>query len=264
MQAEIRWVIINGMNASTPRYTIAAFYRFHDLPQGGLPRLRSSIRDLMRDQSVLGTVILAEEGVNSTICGTAEGVPAFLAEMSQILGFALEPKYSFVDAPPFRKIDVKIKPEIVTLKKEVDISLGAGTHVAPAEWNLLISDPDVVLLDTRNDYEFRTGTFENAINPSTEKFSDLPDFITQNLDPAKHKKVAMFCTGGIRCEKFAPYMRALGFESVFQLEGGILKYLEEVAPEQQLWKGECYIFDRRVTVDRALRPGGSPDLSQDE
>lgn len=252
------------MDAITPRYKIAAFYRFQEFRKDRLPGFRDKIRALMRENGILGTVILAEEGVNSTVCGTESAIDTFVSRLSATLGVPLSPKYSFVDSPPFRKVDVKVKPEIVTLKKEVDLALGAGTHISAAEWNDMISDPDVVVLDTRNEYEFRTGTFRNAINPSTEKFSDLPEFVSQNLDPAKHKKVAMFCTGGIRCEKFAPYMRSLGFESVFQLEGGILKYLEEVAPSAQLWDGECYIFDRRVTVDKTLRPGGSPDLSQDE
>jgi UPF0176 protein len=252
------------MDAITPRYKIAAFYRFQYFLKDRLPEFRDAIRKQMREAGILGTVILAEEGVNSTVCGTEAGIDTLIKSISATLNIQLEPKYSFVDTPPFRKVDVKIKPEIVTFKKDVDISLGTGTHISPSEWNTIISDPEVVVLDTRNDYEFRTGTFNNAINPSTEKFSDLPEFVSQNLDPKKNKKVAMFCTGGIRCEKFAPYMRSLGFESVFQLDGGILKYLEEVAPEEQLWTGECYIFDRRVTVDRALKPGGSPDLSQDE
>ena len=131
-------------------------------------------------------------------------------------------------------------------------------------WNRLITDPDVIVLDTRNEYEYKSGTFRNAVNPGTEKFNDLPTFIEQNLDPKQHKKIAMFCTGGIRCEKFAPYMKERGFEEVFQLSGGILKYLEEVDPDESLWDGECFVFDERITVGNDLRKGTSPDLSQAE
>jgi UPF0176 protein len=218
----------------------------------------------MRDLDILGTVIIASEGVNSTVCGGEDNISDFVERLSELLGIRIEPKYSYAETRPFRKIDVKIKPEIVTLKKEVDIKLGVGTHVHPSDWNEIISDPEVIVLDTRNDYEYNTGTFERAINPGTEKFSELPEFVAENLDPVKHKKVAMFCTGGIRCEKFAPYMRSLGFESVYQLEGGILKYLEEVPPHEQQWRGECYVFDTRVTVDNSLNPGNSSDLSQGE
>lgn len=246
-------------------WKIAAFYRFFEIGSGRrLERLCSKIRNEVRVRGIVGTVILAHEGINSTICGSADAVDGFLVWLSAEVAQELTPKFSYADELPFRKVDVKIKPEIVTLKRNVDISLGAGTHVRPEEWNRIISDPDVVVLDTRNDYEFHTGTFDRAINPETEKFSDLPEYIEKNLDPAKHKKVAMFCTGGIRCEKFAPYMRSLGFENVFQLEGGILKYLEEVPEDQQLWRGECYVFDTRVSVDARLRPAERADLSQEK
>ena len=247
------------------RMKIASFYKFLDLgPEDELQVLRMSIRKTMRHLGVLGTVILASEGINSTVCGPGEDVDRFLSWLSAELSAELELKVSFSDTPPFRKVDVKVKPEIVTLKMEVDIALGDGTHIGPKDWNDLISDPEVLVLDTRNDYEFKTGTFERALNPGTNKFSELPDFVSANLDPAKHKRVAMFCTGGIRCEKFAPYMRSLGFENVYQLEGGILKYLEEVPTADQLWRGECFVFDTRISVNEALEPGTSVDLSQEE
>lgn len=251
------------MNAG--KLKIAAFYRFLELgPEERLAAMREATKRAMEAGEILGTVIFASEGVNSTVCGTSDELDIFVDWLSEAIGEKLAPKYSYADESPFRKIDVKIKPEIVTLKREVDLSLGAGTHVRPEDWNRIISDPEVVVLDTRNDYEFRTGTFDNAINPKTEKFSELPEFVAQNLDPNKHKKVAMFCTGGIRCEKFAPYMKSLGFESVFQLEGGILKYLEEVPADEQLWRGDCYVFDTRVSVDPELRPADSADLSQEQ
>jgi UPF0176 protein len=249
---------------SALQYKIAAFYKFVDLRGRDLPGLRDDVRKEMQDRGIVGTVILAAEGINSTIWGLEDELHRFVTELSSLLSSNISPKYSYNDTPPFRKIDVKIKPEIVTLRKEVDIDLGHGTHVPAAEWNEIISDPDVIVLDTRNDYEFNTGTFEGAINPGTEKFSELPEYVAENLDPAKHKKIAMFCTGGIRCEKFAPYMRSLGFENVYQLEGGILKYLEEVPASEQRWRGECYVFDTRVTVDNALNSGNSSDLSQGE
>lgn len=249
---------------SVVQHKIAAFYKFVDLRGRNLPGLRDDVRKEMQDRGIVGTVILAAEGINATICGRADDIDRFVTELSLMLASNISPKYSYSDTPPFRKIDVKIKPEIVTLKKEVDIELGHGTHVSSHEWNEIISDPEVVVLDTRNDYEFKTGTFERAINPGTEKFSELPEYVAENLDPTKHKKVAMFCTGGIRCEKFAPYMRSLGFENVYQLQGGILKYLEEVPASEQRWSGECYVFDTRVTVDNALNPGNSSDLSQGE
>src|SRR5204863_4142566 len=161
---------------------------------------------------------------NSTVCGGREDIDAFVAVAETILDTKLVFKSSFHDACPFRKVDVKIKPEIVTLKKRVDISKGEGTHVRPDRWNDVIADPSVVIVDTRNDYEYKNGTFKGAINPGTVKFSELPDFVSKNLDPNVHHKVAMFCTGGIRCEKFAPYMKQLGFDEVYQLEGGILRY----------------------------------------
>lgn len=249
---------------SVLQYKIAAFYKFLDLRGRDLTVLRNDIGKAMQDRGIVGTVIFAAEGINSTICGREDDVDGFVVDLSNLLCSDIKPKYSYSDEPPFKKIDVKIKAEIVTLKKEVDIELGSGTHVRPSEWNEIISDPEVIVLDTRNDYEFKTGTFERAINPGTEKFSELPDYVAENLDPTKHKKIAMFCTGGIRCEKFAPYMRSLGFENVYQLEGGILKYLEEVPTNEQRWRGECYVFDTRVTVDNSLYPGNSSDLSQGE
>ena len=243
---------------------IAAFYRFCDLEAlGDLRELRQRVRAEMRERKILGTVILASEGFNATVCGFPDDLDRFLEELSSIFATPIKAKFSFCDVQPFRKVDVKVKPEIVTLKKPVDRSLAEGTHVSAEDWNRLIADPEVMVLDTRNDYEFRTGTFERAINPSTEKFSDLPEFVAQNLDPDKYPKVAMFCTGGIRCEKFAPYMKGLGFREVYQLEGGILKYLERVPKDEQLWRGECFVFDSRVSVNERLEPGVSEDLSQE-
>ena len=243
-------------------YLIITFYEFKRFEHDRLGALKTSLRAAMREHSIKGTIILATEGFNATVCGAPATVEQFVIEAETILHTTVRFKSSIHPNRPFRKIDVKIKPEIVTLKQTVDMSLGDGTHVNAAAWNDLISDPSVVVLDTRNDYEYRTGTFRRALNPGTGKFSELPAFVAEHLDPEKQQRVAMFCTGGIRCEKFAPYLRQRGFKEVFQLEGGILKYLEETPPDDSLWEGECFVFDDRISVDRSLRKGESPDRSQ--
>jgi len=242
---------------------IIAFYEFKDMPAvAPLAELKPRLKEAMLDNGVNGTIIIAEEGYNGMICGESDAVPGFIAAAEAILVTTLDVKRSVHEEPTFRKTEVRIKPEIVTLKQPVDISLGAGTHVSPSEWNDIISDPETLILDTRNEYEFATGTFKGAVDPKTTKFSDLPDYVTRELDPERHKRVAMFCTGGIRCEKFAPYMKQLGFKEVFQLEGGILKYLETVPPEESLWEGECFVFDERISVDHSLAKGVIEDHSQ--
>lgn len=249
--------------ATSNNFQIITFYEFKPMGDADrLSELRGELRSLMAELEMRGTIILAAEGFNSTVCGTPDAITRFIVEANRILDTELRTKSSFYDEMPFRKIDVKIKPEIVTLKKQVDISLGAGTHVSIGEWNKLISDEETLVLDTRNDYEYQNGTFRRAINPRTEKFSELPGFVAANFDPAKHKSIAMFCTGGIRCEKFAPYMKQIGFENIYQLEGGILKYLEDVSPDESLWEGECFVFDDRRTVDERLEKGTGPDYSQ--
>jgi UPF0176 protein len=245
------------------RFQIISFYEFKPLgPIDRLNSLRSVLREILLRRSIFGTIILAEEGFNASLCGPPENVEPFIAEIEVILDTKIEPKSCLNDRSPFRKHEVKIKREIVTLKRPVDISLGVGTHVDPRDWNKVITDPEVLVLDTRNDYEFQTGTFRNAVNPKTVKFSELPGFVEEKLDPAKHKKVAMFCTGGIRCEKFVPFMKERGFSEVFQLRGGILKYFEEVPADEQLWEGECFVFDERITLNKSLEKGAAPDLSQ--
>ncbi len=243
-------------------FQIITFYEFKTFELERLTGLVTSLRETMQANSIRGTFILAEEGFNATVCGEPQNVNQFIRAAEQMLETTLRPKSSFHEECPFRKIDVKVKPEIVTLKRTVDILTGAGTHVGPAQWNELISDPSVIVVDARNDYEFKNGTFKRALNPGTEKFSDLPKFVAENLDPEIHQKVAMFCTGGIRCEKFAPYIKGLGFREVFQLDGGILKYMEEVPPVDSLFEGECFVFDDRRTVNENLKKGVGPDYSQ--
>lgn len=241
---------------------IITFYEFKNFGAiENLEAIKKSLEDAMRAFSVLGTIIIACEGFNSTVCGAPRDIENFTAEAGRILETRLNYKSSFHREQPFHKIKVKIKPEIVTLKKAVKIERGRGTHAPAADWNAIISDPETVVLDARNDYEFRAGTFKNAVNPQTEKFSDLPEFVGKNLNPQTHKKIAMFCTGGIRCEKFVPYLKELGFETVYQLDGGILKYLEQTARSESLWTGECFVFDERTTVDERLQKGSAADLS---
>ena len=244
------------------KFQIITFYEFRTFTLERLASLKRSLREAMKANAIKGTFILAEEGFNAAVCGELADTESFIQAVEEILSTKLRLKTSFHAESPFRKIDVKIKPEIVTLKKKVNIAKGVGTHVGPAEWNEIISDASVVVLDARNDYEFKNGTFRRAVNPGTEKFSDLPAFVAENLDPKVHQKVAMFCTGGIRCEKFAPYMKELGFKEVFQLDGGILRYLEETDGDESLWQGECFVFDERRTVDRKLAKGVEPDHSQ--
>lgn len=219
--------------------------------------LRSPLLSCMENNGVKGTLLLANEGINGTISGSQEGIETVLAFLNQddrLAGATY--KLSYHDENPFQRTKVKLKKEIVTMGVEgIDPNQVVGTYVKPKDWNALISDPDVLLVDTRNDYEIEIGTFENAVNPNTENFRQFPDYVKKNLDKNKHKKVAMFCTGGIRCEKSTAYMKEQGFEEVYHLEGGILKYLEEVPATETMWKGECFVFDNRVAVNHDLERG---------
>jgi UPF0176 protein len=241
------------------KYQIITFYKFMKL--SNLEEIRDLLKSAMAQHSVYGTFIIAEEGFNSTVCGQPQDIRRFIQEIAQIFDSTIEFKSSMHDDIAFQRQKVKIKKEIVTLRKKVDIKKGVGTHMNSSDWNKILNDPDVVVLDTRNDYEYKIGSFKNAINPKTNSFNELPEFVEKNLDPEKHKKIAMFCTGGIRCEKFAPFLKEKGFAEVYQLEGGILQYLEEVPENESLWDGECFVFDQRVTVDNKLRKGKAKDLS---
>jgi len=234
---------------------VAALYRFARLED--FEDLRAPLHAVMTENAVRGTLLLAKEGINGTIAGTREGVDnvfAFLRSDPRLS--AVQAKESSVDENPFYRTKVKLKKEIVTMGVEdIDPNHIVGTYVKPQDWNALISDPEVILVDTRNNYEVKIGTFENALNPETETFREFPDYVAKNLDPAKNPKVAMFCTGGIRCEKSTAYLKKQGFSEVYHLEGGILKYLEEVPEEESMWKGECFVFDNRVTVNHQLEKG---------
>lgn len=237
------------------KIVVAALYRFVTLDD--FEALREPLLTVCQEQGVKGTLLLAHEGINGTIAGTRAGIDAVIAWLRADDRMAdLSWKESFDEAQPFYRMKVKLKREIVTMGvSDVDPNEVVGTYVKPADWNALISDPEVLLIDTRNDYEVEIGTFKGAVDPHTKTFREFPDYVKQNVDPARHKKVAMFCTGGIRCEKASSYMKQQGFEEVYHLEGGILKYLEEVPQEQSLWQGECFVFDNRVTVKHDLTAG---------
>jgi UPF0176 protein len=234
---------------------VAALYKFVRLDD--FEQLREPLLALMLAQNVRGTLLLANEGINGTIAGPRAGIDAVLGWLREDPRLAdLEHKESFHDEHPFLRTKVKLKKEIVTMGVEgIDPNRTVGTYLSPEEWNAVISDPETILIDTRNDYEVEVGTFKGAINPETRTFREFPDYVKDTLDPAKHKKVAMFCTGGIRCEKSTAYLKEQGFEEVYHLKGGILKYLEEMPREDSLWEGECFVFDERVTVDHDLNPG---------
>ncbi|GLX81976.1 oxygen-dependent tRNA uridine(34) hydroxylase TrhO [Thalassotalea eurytherma] len=236
-------------------YVICAMYKFVAL--NDYQEVRQPLLSTMESLDICGTLLLAKEGLNGTVAGSRESIDQLLAYLQKDERFTgLSHKESFAEEKPFKRCKVKLKKEIVTMGVEgIDPRHVVGTYVKPQDWNALISDPDVVLVDTRNDYEVDIGTFEYAVDPKTKTFREFPDYVKENMDPKKQKKVAMFCTGGIRCEKSTAYMKEQGFEEVYHLEGGILKYLEDVPKEDSLWKGECFVFDDRVTVDHDLNAG---------
>jgi len=235
--------------------TVCALYKFVRLEN--FQDLKTPLLKVMEENNVKGTLLLALEGINGTIAGEESAINTVLKFLKADPRLAeLSSKVSYHQENPFQRTKVKLKKEIVTMGVEgIDPNQVVGTYVKPKDWNALISDPDVLLVDTRNDYEVEIGTFKNALNPNTESFREFPEYVEQNLDKNKHKKVAMFCTGGIRCEKSTAYLKEQGFEEVYHLEGGILKYLEEVPSEETLWEGECFVFDSRVAVNHDLKQG---------
>jgi UPF0176 protein len=236
-------------------YVVVALYRFVSLPDYEV--IRESLLDFCQTEGLKGTLLLAEEGINGTVAGSREAVDALIKYLGKDERFLnIETKESFVEDQPFLRMKVKLKKEIVTMGVQgIDPNHIVGTYVKPENWNALLSDPEVTVVDTRNNYEYNIGSFKGALNPDTETFREFPEYVAQNLSPEKHKKVAMFCTGGIRCEKSTAYMKEQGFEEVYHLEGGILKYLEDVPQEESLWEGECFVFDNRVAVDHSLQKG---------
>lgn len=246
---------VNKMSDQSSLIVVCALYKFVTLAH--YRSLQQPLLSLMKSVEVRGTLILAHEGINGTIAGTREAIDQVLHWLqNEPCLNNLDYKESYTETPPFNRTKVKLKKEIVTMRIEgIDPLSSVGTYCNAQEWNDLLADPEVLLVDTRNHYEYQVGTFKNAINPKTASFSEFPQYIKDNFDKEKHKKIAMFCTGGIRCEKSTAYMKELGFDAVYHLKGGILKYLEAMPVKHSLWEGECFVFDERITVDHQLKKG---------
>lgn len=246
-------LLVNGRMA----FKVAAFYQFTALPD--FRALQAPLLALCGELGIRGSVLLAPEGINGTLAGSSAGIDALMTEFRQGALFGgrldrLELKFSAARAMPFQRMKVRLKKEIVTLgDPTADPTRQVGTYVSPADWNALISSPDVLVLDTRNAFEVAMGTFEGAVDPDIRSFGQFKDFAAAQLEPARHKKIAMFCTGGIRCEKASSLLLARGFAEVYHLKGGILKYLEEIPQDESRWRGQCFVFDERVALGHGLR-----------
>lgn len=235
--------------------TVATFYKFAGVPDPD--QFRGDVLAFVDGRDLKGTLLIAHEGINATMSGLRSEIDALIGWLRTDPRFSdMAVKFSGSDGHPFARLKVKVKPEIVTFgQSNIDPVGGTGTYVAPEDWNALISQPDVVLVDTRNTYECEIGTFEGAIDPRIASFREFPAYVERELDPKRNTRVAMFCTGGIRCEKATAYLKARGFKDVYHLEGGILKYLEVVPAEESLWRGACFIFDQRVALGQGVTLG---------
>lgn len=239
------------------RVNVVSFYRF--LNVGALEKLRDDLQALCEQERLVGTILVAEEGINGTLAGDREALERVFRWLEQQLSLEepLESRWTEAQAAPFRRMRVRIKSEIVTLgRPDILPQRATGRHVEPGDWNRLIDNPDTLLIDTRNHYEIEVGSFPRALDPATDSFRQFPAFARALAEQDKDRPVAMFCTGGIRCEKASALMLELGFREVYQLQGGILNYLEKVEPDDNRWSGECFVFDSRVAVDRDLAEGG--------
>ena len=238
-------------------FDVAAFYQFASLPD--FRELREPLRAVCAGLKLKGSVLLAQEGINGTLAGAAEAIAALVEELRDGALFGgrldhLELKFSSAAAMPFQRLKIRLKQEIVTLgDAATDPTRQVGIYVDPADWNALIAAPDTLVIDTRNAFEVAMGSFEGAVDPGIKRFGQFKDFAAHHLDPARHPKIAMFCTGGIRCEKASAYLLARGFAEVYHLKGGILKYLEAVPEANSRWRGECFVFDERVALGHGLR-----------
>jgi UPF0176 protein len=236
---------------------VAAFYQFAALPD--FRELREPLRAICAELKLRGSVLLAHEGINGTLAGSSEAIAALVEELRQGPLFGgrldnLELKFSSASAMPFQRLKIRLKKEIVTLgDTAVDPTRQVGIYVEPTDWNALIAAPDTLVIDTRNAFEVAMGTFTGALDPGIESFGQFKDYAARHLDPVKHRKIAMFCTGGIRCEKASAYLLSRGFTEVYHLKGGILKYLEGVPKAESRWRGECFVFDDRVALGHGLR-----------
>ena len=238
-----------------PLFCVAALYQFARFDDPAA--VQAGMRGVCGAAGTKGTVLIAREGINGTIAGSADAVEQVIAHIRTLPGCAaIRVKYSGADAMPFYRMKVRLKREIVTMgQPDIDPLTGAGHYVEAADWNALIDAPDMVVIDTRNDYEVEIGSFAGAVDPKTASFSEFPDWVRANRERLLGKRVAMFCTGGIRCEKATAFLKAEGMDEVYHLKGGILKYLEEVPPEDSRWQGECFVFDQRVAIGHGLAEG---------
>lgn len=238
-------------------YYISAFYKFTTFDDPD--KLRPALREICAQFNIIGTILIAHEGINGTIAAThkEQGIDKVLNHIRRLSGCAdMESKFSMAQKPPFKKMRIRLKREIVTMgHPEVKPDVKTGNYIEPQNWNALTQDRDVILIDTRNDYEIAIGSFAGALNPHIKKFGDFPRWWQENKNCFAGKKIAMFCTGGIRCEKSTNYLLSDGVKEVYHLKGGILKYLEEIPPEQSFWQGECYVFDERISVISGLKEG---------
>jgi UPF0176 protein len=236
-------------------YLVSSFYKFVRLTD--LEQKKEAWQTYCQQKEVRGTILLASEGINATIAGLPEAIAEILALLKTETELSdLKTRDAWSQDWPFERMKIKIKPEIVTLAQpQADPTEKVGQYVKPQDWNELIQDPEVFVLDTRNSYEVETGTFQGATNPHTHSFREFPEYVQKNLDPQHHPKIAMFCTGGIRCEKASAFLLSQGFQDVYHLQGGILNYLSEIPPEDSLWQGECFVFDQRIAVQHGLEEG---------
>ena len=236
------------------KFTILSFYQFKQIKD--LLTIKSRISNFCKFNKIKGTIIIAEEGINGTIAGTSQSIKNFQLEIKKIGFENFNPKYSYSKFMPFFRLKVRPKKEIVTLRtKMADPENITGNKIKPENWNNLITDNDTILIDVRNDFEVEMGSFRGSIDPKTKSFTEFKNYLKDNLNEAKDKKIAMFCTGGIRCEKISSYMIKKGFKNVNQLHGGILNYLEKIPEKNSLWDGECFVFDNRVSVKNELKDG---------
>jgi UPF0176 protein len=239
---------------SLMNYKIAALYHFVAIADA--PAMQEQLRQELAELDLCGTLLVAPEGINGTLAGSPPAIDALIQRLHQLFALPYDAvKYSEAEEKPFKRLKVRLKKEIITFKQAAaDPTKICGTYVEAKDWNHLLADPDVTVLDTRNRYETMIGTFMGAADPAIETFTEFADYVREHLDPAKHKKIAMYCTGGIRCEKASAFMKAEGFEEVYHLKGGILKYLETIPADQSRWQGDCYVFDRRMAVGHGLKP----------
>jgi len=246
-------------------YCVAAFYQFVGLPD--FPALRDPLRSVCAALELKGSVLLAEEGINGTLAGTPSAIAALVEELTRGELFGgrlnrLELKFSEARTMPFQRLKIRLKKEIITFgDSSTDPTQRVGAYVDAKDWNGVISDPGTLLIDTRNVFEVAMGSFEGAVDPAIRSFGEFKDFVARRLHSERHRKIAMFCTGGIRCEKASAYLLAQGFEDVVHLKGGILKYLETVPEQQSRWRGGCFVFDERVALGHGLRPYRAPARS---